>query len=293
MQPESGEAKGILYLVATPIGNLQDMTQRAKQVLAEADLIAAEDTRRTRSLLSHLGIDRPLESYHQHAERIKAARLLARIAKGGSVALVSDAGVPVISDPGAHLVAEAWEMGVRVCPIPGPSAVLTALCASGFSADRFSFAGYPPRKAGERSAFYRALATSEVPAVIYEAPHRIRDSLDDAIAQIGGDRLALIGREMTKQFEEFRRGPLSELRPHYDEVEPLGEYTIVFAPAPGGAESSPLPSDAGVERAAHLLVSAGVHTGDAADILAAATGMSRKDAYAMILNARPDANRSP
>lgn len=278
-------APGVLYIVATPIGNLEDITARAKRVLAEVDLVAAEDTRRTRGLLAHLGIDTRLESYHQHAERAKTAALIRRLKAGESIALVADAGVPVVSDPGAHLVNQAWENAIRVSPIPGPSAVLSALSVAGFGADRFLFAGYPPRKPGERRRFYAAIATTQAPAVVCEAPHRIKDSLDDAIAEMGEERMALVAREMTKRFEEFLRAPLRELRDHYDDVDPLGEFTIVFAPAVA-APSSPARGD--VAQAAAKLVAAGVRTADAAEILADAAGIGRNDAYALMLSARAE-----
>lgn len=277
---------GALYILATPIGNLEDLSDRTKRILAEVDLVAAEDTRRTQTLLSHLAIHKPIESYHEHNERDKAEKLLRRLREGASIALVTDAGVPTISDPGAHLVARALAEGIPVSPIPGPSAILSALSVSGFNADRFIFAGYPPRKPGERRAFYAALADSDVPAVIYEAPHRLKESLDDAIAELGGGRVALIAREMTKRFEEIRRDALEDLRRHYDTAEPLGEFTIVLAPEASDGKPSAA-SNADLTRAAQLLLAAGVHTGDAADILAAAAGVSRNEAYATVLKARP------
>ncbi len=279
--------EGTLYVVATPIGNVEDVSERARRVLSQAALIAAEDTRRTRTLLSLLGLDRPLESYHRHSEAGKAEALVAVLKAGRDVALVTDAGVPVISDPGWQVVARAWEEGLRVCPIPGPSAALSALSVSGFNADRFLFAGYPPRKRGDRRAFYRDLAQTQVPAVIYEAPHRLRESLEDAVAEVGGDRPALLAREMTKRFEELRRGPLSELRRHYDQVEPRGELTLVLGPAPRApADAAPPAGDA--LQAARLLLAAQLPTRTAAAILSAATGMSRKAAYALLLAQRAD-----
>lgn len=281
----SSQPPGILYVVATPIGNLEDLSDRARRVLSEVDLVAAEDTRRTQTLLTHLGLGKPIEMYHQHVEREKAEGLLEALRAGKSVALVSDAGVPVISDPGAHLVARAWEEGIAVSPIPGPSAVLSALSVSGFNADRFHFAGYPPRKAGERRAFYRGIRDVRVPTVIHESPHRLVESLDDALAEIGPERTTLIAREMTKRYEELLRGPLGELRGRYDEGEPIGEFTLVFAAAevserPPAATGDPL-------RAAQLLREAGLPTRQAADILAAASGLSRNEAYALLIKAQP------
>lgn len=280
----SSQPPGILYVVATPIGNLEDLSDRARRVLSEVDIVAAEDTRRTQTLLTHFCLGKPIEMYHQHVEREKAEELLESLRAGKSIALVSDAGVPVVSDPGAHLVARAWEEGVAVSPIPGPSAVLSALSVSGFNADRFLFAGYPPRKASERRAFYRGIAHMDVPTVIHESPHRLVESLDDALTEIGPERMTLIAREMTKRYEELLRGPLGDLRPRYDEVEPIGEFTLVFAPAE--ASEAPPPSRGDARRAAQLLCEAGIPTRQAADILAAATGLSRNEAYALLIAAR-------
>jgi 16S rRNA (cytidine1402-2'-O)-methyltransferase len=279
--PTAG-ATGCLYVVATPLGNLQDLSPRAAQVLHDVDLVAAEDTRRAQTLLSHLGLRKPVESCHEHTERGKSQRLVARLLAGQCVAYVSDAGVPGLSDPGALLVAAAWEAGVRVVPIPGPSAVATALSVCGFNADRFLFAGYPPRKRGERQAFYAELAAQTVPTVIYEAPHRIRESLGDAQQAFGPQRLAVIGREMTKQFEEFLRGPLSELRAHFETHEPLGEFTVVFAGAEADQPSS-APTD--VARVTELLAATDLTTSKAAEVLCA-LGVARNDAYDAILKLR-------
>jgi len=279
------QVPGTLYVVATPIGNLEDISARARRVLSQVDLIAAEDTRRSGALLAHLGISKPVESYHEHNEPQKAASLLGALCRGSSVALITDAGVPVISDPGAHLIAQALEAGVAVSPIPGPSAVLAALSVSGFGADRFLFAGYPPRKPGQRRQFYHQLAAMAVPVVIYEAPHRVRKSLDDAIAVLGEDRPAFIAREMTKQFEEFRRGPLGQLRAHYDAVDPLGEFTIVLGPAePAATDPSAEGRDAA--EAAQLLARTDLPVKQACAILSAATGLARNKAYELILQAR-------
>lgn len=272
---------GCLYVVATPLGNLQDLSPRAAQTLRDVDLVAAEDTRRAHTLLAHLGVRKPLESCHEHTERDKRQRLVACLLAGQSVAYVSDAGVPGLSDPGALLVEAAWEAGVRVVPIPGPSAVATALSVSGFRADRFLFAGYPPRRRGERQAFFAQLAAQTVPTVIYEAPHRIRQSLADARTAFGPQRPALIGREMTKQFEEFLRGPLGELCAHFEAHEPIGEFTVVFA---GAATSTPA-TVVDVPRAAEILAATDLPTAKAAQVLEA-LGMSRNEAYQAILKLR-------
>lgn len=283
-------SRGCLYIVATPIGNLSDLSDRARQTLTDVDLIAAEDTRRTQTLLAHLGLHRPLQSCHEHNEREKSSQLVEALASGKSVALVTDAGVPVISDPGSHLVATAWERGFRVIPIPGPSAVLSALSVSGFNSDRFFFAGYAPRKSTERRRFYRENATAPFPVVVYEVPHRLRQSLEDAAAELGDDRLVCMAREMTKQFEEVRRESLGELRQHCATVEPLGEYTLVFGPSQIPAEEA-TPTVGDLQQAARLALEAGLRTGQAADLLAAASGVSRKQAYSLLLRLRDSLER--
>jgi len=278
---------GILYVVATPIGNLGDLSPRVGQTLAAVDLVASEDTRHTRQLLAHLGIDKPLESYHKHSEREKAETILNALQAGKSVALVSDAGVPVVSDPGAYLVARAWELGIRVVPIPGPSAVLSALAVSGFSGDDFVFAGYPPRKTGARRDFYAQMRSRPSPTVLFEAPHRIAESLRDAAAALGDERLIVVARELTKLYEEVLRGTVGELCRHWETTEPLGEFTIVVSPT----EESTAPqavSNGSALKAAGLLASSGLRTKQAAEILAAATGLSRNEAYEMVLAAGAD-----
>jgi 16S rRNA (cytidine1402-2'-O)-methyltransferase len=218
---------GTLFVVATPIGNLEDVTLRALRILRDVSVIAAEDTRRTSRLLQHYSISTPTTSLHEHNETAKTPALLKRLQEGESVALVSDAGTPVVADPGARLVAAAHAAGIRVEPIPGPSAVMAALSASGLGGDQFVFAGFPPPKAPQRRKWLAALAGEPRPVVLYEAPHRIRETLHD-ILSILGNRLVAIGRELTKAHEELvvRHIQLiiSELR------EPRGEYTVVIAP---------------------------------------------------------------
>lgn len=276
---------GILYIVATPIGNLEDITARARRVLAEADMIAAEDTRRTRNLLDHLGLDRPVESCHEHSEREKAARLVARLLDGRTLAYVTDAGVPTVSDPGSVLVSEALAAGIAVVPVPGPSAVTAALSVSGFRADQYLFAGYPPRKQSERARFFAEVRESRMPVVIFEAPHRLKECLKDAVEGLGAEREAFVGREMTKHFEEYLRAPLGELAARFAAQEPLGEFTLVFGPATH--EPPETPESAGdVERVAELLAATDLPTRQAAEILAAASGMGRNPAYQAILARR-------
>ncbi len=232
---------GTLYLVATPIGNLEDITLRALRVLREAPLIAAEDTRHTRKLLSHFEIPTPV-SYHEHSGPAGIERVLSALAQG-DVALVSDAGTPAVSDPGQELVRAALAAGHPVVPIPGPSAVIAALIASGLPSDSFTFFGFLPRNSGERRAELERLRDGEPTLVLFEAPHRLLATLDDLVAVLG-DRQAALARELTKVHEEWLRGPLSQLRAHYTGgVTPRGEYTLVIAGAPprasGGTNKPP------------------------------------------------------
>jgi 16S rRNA (cytidine1402-2'-O)-methyltransferase len=222
------ESAGTLLVVATPIGNLDDLSPRARGAFARADLIACEDTRHTGRLLAALGIDKPLVSLHEHNERQRLPRLLAALAGGATVAVASDAGTPLLSDPGFLLVREAAAQGVRVEAIPGPSAVLAALVASALPPYPFTFAGFPPPRAGKRRAFYRALAPLGHTAVVFESPHRLLASLDDALAELG-DRPAAIARELTKLHEEVLRGSLAELREELAGRAALkGEFVLVL-----------------------------------------------------------------
>jgi 16S rRNA (cytidine1402-2'-O)-methyltransferase len=215
---------GTLYVVATPIGNLEDVTLRALRVLREVALIAAEDTRRTARLLQHYSISTRTTSLHEHNERSKTPSLLAQLLAGDSIALVSDAGTPVISDPGAHLVAEAHRAGVPVQPIPGPNAAITALSASGLSEGEFIFLGFPPPRSTARKRWLERVAPESRILVMYEAPHRIRPTLEDML-QILGDRVAALGRELTKAHEQLVVQPISA---HLaGTLEERGEFTIV------------------------------------------------------------------
>ena len=217
---------GVLYIVATPIGNLEDITLRALRVLKEADLIAAEDTRHTQKILSHYDIHTSLTSYHEHNERTKAPALVERLLRGQSIALVSDAGTPAISDPGYRLVVAAVAAGVQVTPIPGPAALLAALSAAALPTDRFVFEGFLPEKKKERRERLLALRDERRTLVLYEAPHRLKDTLDD-IHHTLGDRELVIAREVTKLHEEFLRGPVSDLIRQVSERDIKGEATII------------------------------------------------------------------
>jgi 16S rRNA (cytidine1402-2'-O)-methyltransferase len=224
---------GRLLIVATPIGNLEDLTPRARRALESADLVACEDTRRSGLLLHNLGIKKPLLSLHDHNERQRLPRILAALESGQTVAVVSDAGTPLLSDPGFLLVREAAALGYGIESLPGASAILAALVTSGLPAQPFTFTGFPPPKTGKRRTFYRSFARLEHTLVVFESPHRLLPSLDDAIAELG-DRPAAIARELTKMHEEVLRGRLSELRSTLGARPGLkGEFVAVI----GGASS--------------------------------------------------------
>ena len=214
-----------LYLVATPIGNIEDITLRALRVLGEVDLIAAEDTRITRKLLSHYDIHTRTTSYHEHSRASKTPALLAALAEGKDVALVSDAGTPAVSDPGDDLVRAALDQGFRVASVPGPSAITAALAASGIPADQFVYLGFLPRRGADRRRLLRSLVEEERAIVLLEAPHRLRAGLTDALDALG-DRTVSVCRELTKFHEEVFRGLLSEAIDHFDQ--PRGEFTVVI-----------------------------------------------------------------
>jgi len=212
--------RGTLYLVGTPIGNLEDITLRALRVLKDVDLIACEDTRHTATLLNHYGIDKPTVSYHEHNELTRAAELIVHLERGDNIAVVSDAGMPGVSDPGYRLVALAVRHHIRVVPVPGASAFLSALVASGLPTDAFHFAGFLPAKAGARRTTLEAVRGSQRTQVFYEAPHRILEALRDVIEVLGPDRHVVVAREVTKLHEEFLRGRASEV---LAQLEPRGE----------------------------------------------------------------------
>src|ERR1700758_1453643 len=218
--------RGTLYLVATPIGNLEDITLRALRILKEVDQIACEDTRHTLKLLSHFEIHKPLVSYHEHNEITRAPELVLAMEKGSTIALVSDAGMPLVSDPGHRLVTLAIRHHIPVIPIPGPAALLTALSASGLPNDEFVFLGFLPARSGERQRALERLRIEDRTLIFYEAPHRIADTIADAAA-ILGERPACLAREVTKVHEEFRRGKLTELFQSLEEHPAKGEITLV------------------------------------------------------------------
>jgi len=229
--PRDNMPSGTLYVVSTPIGNLEDLSPRAQRILAEVALIACEDTRRTRALLTHLGIRTSLVSYHKDSPRKREEEILQALYAGKDVALVSDAGTPLLQDPGSELVRKAHANGIRVVPIPGPSAALAAWVASGLAEGPFLVYGFLPRRRGERKKILMTLRNFPYPVIIYEAPHRLRAALTDLL-EVFGDRPATLARELTKVHEEFRQGSLKELLHWAEETPVRGEITLVVAGIP-------------------------------------------------------------
>ncbi|HET7826493.1 MAG TPA: 16S rRNA (cytidine(1402)-2'-O)-methyltransferase [Anaeromyxobacter sp.] len=282
-RPPGGGA-GTLYVVATPIGNLGDLSPRAAEVLRSVRAVAAEDTRRTLKLYAHLGASAPeLLSLPAFDERARVARIVERLRAGEAIALCTDAGTPGVSDPGAALVAAAWEAGARVVPVPGPSAALGAISASGFPADRFLFAGFLPRKGGAREEALRALAAAGTAVVLYEAGNRTRATLED-LARALGDREALVARELTKLHEELARGPLSALAERFS-GEVLGEVTVVVAPPDASrarAVTEPEPEQEPLEAELSRRLAAGEAPTAIAREVARARGLKRAEVYAAL-----------
>jgi 16S rRNA (cytidine1402-2'-O)-methyltransferase len=275
---------GTLFLVATPIGNLEDITLRALRILREASLIAAEDTRHTRKLLAHFAISTPLTSYHEHSGPTRTEALVAALAQG-DVALVSDAGTPLLSDPGQALVRAALAAGHAVIPIPGPSAAIAALVASGLPTGQFTFLGFLPRKSSDRRALLARFAQAPETLIVFEAPHRLLACLDDLLAALG-DRSATLARELTKVHEDWRRGRLSALRAEYERGEaPRGEFTIVVSGAEPAVEqeTEEARERRAIERIRTLLAN-GVSVREAAAEVAQGVGLPRRQVYRLALD---------
>lgn len=276
-----------LYLVATPIGNLEDITLRALRVLKEVELIACEDTRHTRKLLDHFGIHKPTISYHEHNELVRAQELTARLQQGESVALVTDAGTPGISDPAYRLVVAAIEQGITVIPIPGATALIVGLIASGLPTDAFLFLGFLPTKRQARREKLEALRTARETLVLYEAPHRIQETLQEAQAVLG-NRQASLARELTKLHEQFLRGTLADISAQLQVQEPRGEMTLVIAGADETGEQ-PLPGDESLSSLLAQIMQTGISRNDALKQLARRRGLSKKEAYRLLLEEKDNA----
>ncbi|SDF01582.1 16S rRNA (cytidine(1402)-2'-O)-methyltransferase [Sporolituus thermophilus] len=277
---------GTLYLCATPIGNLEDITYRVVRLLREVSLIAAEDTRHTRKLLAHFDIHTPLTAYHEHNKQAKGPELIGRLLAGEDIALVSDAGMPGISDPGADLVRLALAAGVTVVPVPGPNAALTALVASGLDTTTFTFVGFLPKTNKKRREWLAALASLPHTLIFYEAPHRLIATLNE-LREFLGDRPAVAGRELTKKFEEFVRGTLTSLLAHYQSHEPRGEFTLIVAGAGESAPAAPqaAPAEVPLADAVAALVAAGRPKKEAIRAVAAERGLSRREVYQAVVAA--------
>jgi len=276
----AGPRPGVLFLVATPIGNLGDLGARARDLLRDADLLLAEDTRHTAHLLHAVGIARPaggIESFHEHNERARVPRVLERLQAGASVALVSDAGTPLVSDPGAPLVRAAIEAGIEVIAVPGPCAAIAALSTSGLSARRFAFEGFLPARSAARRRTLESLASEPRTLVFYEAPHRLGETLEDLAHCLGGERPAAVAREITKRFESAYRGTLAELalRAGRDADMNRGEIVIVVQGAPEAEEG---PDGGDSDRVLAALLEE-LPVSQAARLAAKLTGRSRKELY--------------
>lgn len=277
LQPSIRQA--CLYLVATPIGNLEDVTLRALRILREVDQIACEDTRHTLKLLGHYNIQKPLISYHEHNELTRAPELVVAMEQGAQVALVSDAGVPLVSDPGYRLVTLCLRHHIPVIPIPGPSALLAALSASGLPNEEFLFAGFLPARSGERRRALERLRIEDRTIIFYEAPHRIEETLADA-HEILGDRPACIAREVTKIHEEFRRGSLSALAASQAEKPARGEITLLIGPVPPNESAAHRDTSQSLaDRVEELIRQAKLDRKEALKLAAKERGITKRAAY--------------
>jgi 16S rRNA (cytidine1402-2'-O)-methyltransferase len=266
---------GTLYVVATPIGNLEDISYRAVRVLQEANLIACEDTRHTAKLLNHYGIDKPTVSYHEHNEAERAEELVAKLEEGLNIAQVSDAGMPGISDPGYRVIHLAIERGVQVVPIPGPSALVAALAGSGLPTDSFQFLGFLPAKSGQRRTLLETLRAVQHTTVVYEAPHRIVETMKDIVEFLGGERPVVVARELTKVHEEFIRGTAAQVLGRVQEHEPKGEMTLLIGK---GAEQQGEAKDIG-RRLAEIMQEQKLDENAALKVVAKEQGISKSEAY--------------
>lgn len=277
---ESG-GDSALYVVSTPIGNLSDLTRRAEEVLASADVVLAEDTRRTRILLEYLDLRTELRSLHEHNERARIAEVLSELERGARLALVADAGTPLVSDPGSRLVEAVIEEEHRVIPVPGPSAVLAALVGSGFSADRFSFLGFPPRGGTDRDELLERVASAPETVVLFESPERLQALLEDLEGLCGPDRRVAVARELTKVHEEFVRGTIPEAYRYYQENPPRGEVALVVEAAPERDEPDAV-DEAAARALASALIAEGRRPSRASREVARRLGIPRNLAYRIV-----------
>jgi 16S rRNA (cytidine1402-2'-O)-methyltransferase len=283
---------GCLYVVATPIGNLEDITLRALRVLKESDVIACEDTRQTMKLLSHFDIQKRLVSYHEHNEITRAAEIVIDLEQGAKVALVSDAGTPVVSDPGHHLVSLCLRHGIQVVPVPGASAFVAALAASGMPIEEFAFIGFLPSRPTERRKALRTLAAEQRTIALYEAPHRLLDTLEDAL-EILGNRPAVVAREVTKLYEEFLRGHIETLLEDVRKKAPRGEITLLIGPPDGealhaGAARAAAAALPLARRVDEIVKERGVDNKAALKVAARERGLTRREAYKQLLITRDE-----
>jgi 16S rRNA (cytidine1402-2'-O)-methyltransferase len=272
---------GTLYVVGTPIGNLEDITFRAVRILQTVDIIAAEDTRHTGKLLQHFQVKTPQVSYHEHNRTSRIPELLEHLVNNKAIALVSDAGMPGISDPGYELVKACIEAGIPVVPIPGASAAITALSAAGLPTDRFVFEGFLPAKTQQRQEHLESLQTESRTLIFYESPHRLRDTLQDLAKVWGSDRQIVLCRELTKLYEEFWRGTIAEAIAHYSQREPQGEYTLVVAGIPA---SQPQLTEEELKAELKQLISQGISRSQASRQLAKFTSLPRRELYQLALS---------
>jgi 16S rRNA (cytidine1402-2'-O)-methyltransferase len=290
--PSNGAAPGggCLYIVGTPIGNLEDITLRALRILKEVDLIACEDTRHTQKLLNHYNIAKTLVSYHEHNEMTRSPELLIQLEQGAKIALVSDAGMPLVSDPGYRLVTLCVRHKIPVIPIPGPSAILAALAAAGLPNQEFLFVGFLPARTGERRRALERLRIEERTMIFYEAPHRVADSIADAM-EILGDRPACVAREVTKLHEEFLRGKLSQLSDSLAERPARGEITLVIGPPESSASAGQADSTQSLsDRVEELIRQAKLDRKEALKLAARERGLSRRAAYDQLVESKSKPN---
>lgn len=276
---------GILYLCATPIGNLEDMTFRAVRVLGEVDFIAAEDTRHTRKLLTHFDLHTPLISYHEHNKFERGPELISMLLEGKSIAVVSDAGLPGIADPGSHLAELAIEEGITVTPLPGANAALSGLICSGLDTTSFLFIGFLPKTSKKRREVLESIAMTKATLLFYESPHRLKDTLKELIAVLG-ERKAVACRELTKKFEEFVRGSLSSLQEHFQNNQPRGEFTLIIGGNTNESEEDIAPSfaDVSLQDAVKQLIEQGVEKKKAMKEVALRYKVSKRDVYQALLD---------